>query len=125
MTHHWAKLPDKYTGHDRQRRGSQPKSTLRHPRRAGRAARSSLYFVFDEKGVFIQAFGKEFQGGGHGLEVRKETDGEFLYVTGYQHLKKFAKLTLDGEKVWGKIRSDGFRNLCGGRSYQTGKSLGS
>lgn len=57
-------------------------------------------FVFDEKGAFIKAFGSQFQGGGHGLEVREEADGEFLYVTAYQMLKNFAKLTLDGEVVW-------------------------
>jgi len=32
--------------------------------------------------------------------VRQEADGEFLYVCGYQQVKSFAKLTLDGEIVW-------------------------
>jgi len=57
-------------------------------------------FVFDPAGTFIRAFGSEFQGGGHGIEVRKEGDAEFLYVCGYQGVKAFAKLTLDGEIVW-------------------------
>jgi hypothetical protein len=57
-------------------------------------------FVFDPAGKFIRAFGSEFQGGGHGIEVRKEGDAEFLYVCGYQGVKAFAKLTLDGEIVW-------------------------
>jgi hypothetical protein len=57
-------------------------------------------FVFDSNGKYIRSFGKEFQGGGHGLEVHQEDSEEFLYVTGYQALKKFAKLTLDGETVW-------------------------
>ncbi len=35
--------------------------------------------------------------------MRKEADGEFLYVTGYQQIKKIAKFTLDGEKVWEKF----------------------
>jgi len=59
-------------------------------------------FVFDKDGKFIRAFGKQFQGGGHGLEVRTEGDEQFLYVTGYQHLKNFAKLTLGGDQVWEK-----------------------
>ena len=59
-------------------------------------------FVFDSKGKFIRAFGKQFQGGGHGLEVRAEGGEEFLYVTAYQHLKLFAKLSLKGEVVWEK-----------------------
>lgn len=57
-------------------------------------------FVFDPKGKFIRAFGSQFQGGGHGLEVRTEGKEQFLYVTGYQALKNFAKLTLKGEVVW-------------------------
>lgn len=57
-------------------------------------------FVFDPAGQFMKAFGSQFQGGGHGLEVRTEGNEQFLYVTGYQKLKTFAKLTLDGEEVW-------------------------
>tara|TARA_R110000850_G_scaffold42902_10_gene110049 strand:- start:4412 stop:5530 length:1119 start_codon:yes stop_codon:yes gene_type:complete len=57
-------------------------------------------FVFDPAGQFVRAFGSQFQGGGHGLEVRAEGNQQFLYVTGYQKLKTFAKLTLDGEQVW-------------------------
>jgi hypothetical protein len=57
-------------------------------------------FVFDPKGAFIRAFGSQFQGGGHGIEVRREGNAEFLYVCGYQQVKSFAKLTLDGETVW-------------------------
>ncbi len=57
-------------------------------------------FVFDPEGAFVRAFGSEFQGGGHGIEVRKEGNEEFLYVCAYQAVKAFAKLTLQGEIVW-------------------------
>jgi hypothetical protein len=57
-------------------------------------------FVFDPQGTFIRAFGSQFQGGGHGIEVRQEGGAEFLYVCAYQQVKAFAKLTLDGETVW-------------------------
>ena len=60
-------------------------------------------FVFDSEGNYIRSFGSQFQGGGHGLEVREENGQEFLYVTGYQHLKTFAKLDLRGETVWQKF----------------------
>jgi len=59
-------------------------------------------FVFDETGKFIRAFGQRFQGGGHGIEVRKEGTQEFLYVAAYQQVKEFAKLDLKGEVVWTK-----------------------
>jgi hypothetical protein len=57
-------------------------------------------FVFDPEGKFIRAFGQQFQGGGHGLEVHVEGGVPFLYVAAYQQVKSIAKLTLDGEIVW-------------------------
>lgn len=59
-------------------------------------------FVFDPQGRYVRSFGKQFQGGGHGIEVRKEGNEQFLYVCAYQHLKTFAKLNLKGETVWQK-----------------------
>lgn len=57
-------------------------------------------FVFDAEGRFVRAFGAQFQGGGHGIEVRDEGGTEFLYIAAYQQVKCFAKLTLAGEIVW-------------------------
>lgn len=57
-------------------------------------------FVFDTAGKYVRSFGKEFQGGGHGIEVHTEGSEEFLYVAAYQNKKTFAKLTLTGEHVW-------------------------
>ncbi len=54
--------------------------------------------VFDRDGKFVRSFGKEFHGGGHGIDVRKEGGEEFLYLCdnkGY-----IAKSTLKGEIVW-------------------------
>jgi len=59
-------------------------------------------FVFDPEGKYIRSFGNQFQGGGHGIEIRDEGGQEFLYVCAYQHLKTFAKLDLQGETVWQK-----------------------
>ena len=57
-------------------------------------------FVFDAEGKYVRSFGAQFQGGGHGIEIRQEGSEEFLYVCAYQHVKTFAKLTLKGEVVW-------------------------
>jgi DNA-binding beta-propeller fold protein YncE len=59
-------------------------------------------FVFDDQGKFINAFGNQYQGGGHGIEVRREGSEEFLYVAAYQQVKAFSKLTLDGKEIWTK-----------------------
>ena len=57
-------------------------------------------FVFDESGNFIRAFGEQFQGGGHGIDIRVENGTSYLYVAAYQQVKAIAKLTLKGEVVW-------------------------
>jgi len=60
-------------------------------------------FVFDSDGKYVRSFGAQFQGGGHGIEVRQEGSEQFLYVCAYQQVKSFAKLTLAGEVVWQKF----------------------
>ncbi|MDA1052639.1 MAG: twin-arginine translocation signal domain-containing protein [Planctomycetota bacterium] len=59
-------------------------------------------FVFDSEGKYIRSFGNQYQGGGHGIEVRQEGNEEFLYVCAYQQVKAFSKLSLTGEVVWHK-----------------------
>jgi hypothetical protein len=59
-------------------------------------------FVFDQQGRYVRSFGSQYQGGGHGIEVRDEGGEQFLYVCAYQQVKAFAKLDLQGEIVWEK-----------------------
>lgn len=103
VIHNWAKLPDKFTWQTTHNVAVDKDANLYviHEGRENLKDHPSI-FVFDAEGVFVRAFGNQFQGGGHGLEVRAEGDEQFLYVTGYQQLKNFAKLTLTGEEVWEK-----------------------
>jgi DNA-binding beta-propeller fold protein YncE len=99
--HHWPQLPDQYswqTTHNVAIDGSGNLYVI-HEGREDQKDHPSI-FVFDQQGQFIRAFGNQFQGGGHGLEVRQEGNEEFLYVAAYQQVKSFAKLTLEGEVVW-------------------------
>ena len=52
--------------------------------------------VFDPDGKFIKSWGKQFAGGAHGMDIRKEGNEQFLYLapTG---MHKVFKTTLDGE----------------------------
>jgi hypothetical protein len=59
--------------------------------------------VFDPAGKFVRSFGKEYHGGGHGIDVRKENGEEFLYLSDVKH-GVVAKSTLKGEPVWRKER---------------------
>jgi hypothetical protein len=55
--------------------------------------------VFDPAGKFVRSFGKEYHGGGHGLDIRKEGGEEFLYLCDIQN-RKVVKTNLKGEHVW-------------------------
>ncbi|NNE92085.1 MAG: hypothetical protein HKN23_10595 [Verrucomicrobiales bacterium] len=103
VIHDWAILPDQYSWQITHNCAVDSDGNL-YVIHEGQEALPDhpAIFVFDPQGDFVRAFSNDFQGGGHGLEVRKEGNEEFLYVTGYQKLKTFAKLTLTGEQVWKK-----------------------
>ena len=112
VLHHFPKLPSQYTWQTTHNVAVDAANNLYviHEGIEKQKDHPSI-FVFDETGKFIRAFGQRFQGGGHGLEVRKEGSQEFLYVTGYQQVKEFAKLDLKGEVVWVKTCSQRVRRL--------------
>jgi hypothetical protein len=101
VLHHFPQLPDRFSWQTTHGVALDEAGHLYviHEGKAGRKDHPAI-FVFDPDGKFVRAFGSEFQGGGHGIEVRKEGSEEFLYVCGYQDVKCFAKLTPKGEIVW-------------------------
>jgi hypothetical protein len=67
------------------------------------ATKKDGVLVFDADGKFIKSFGPEYAGGSHGLDVRKEPDGEFLYHCDTNR-NIFCKTDLDGKVIWSKGR---------------------
>ena len=57
--------------------------------------------VFDPDGKYVRSFGKEYHGGGHGIDLRREGGEEFLYLSDIAH-GIVAKTSLTGEPVWRK-----------------------
>ncbi|QDU10838.1 twin-arginine translocation signal domain-containing protein [Gimesia aquarii] len=103
VTHNWAKLPSQLTWQTTHNVAVDKDGFVYviHEGRANQKEHPSI-FVFDPKGNYVRSFGKQFQGGGHGLEVRQEGNDQFVYVTGYKHLRTIAKLDFKGETVWQK-----------------------
>jgi len=101
VNHAFVQLPDKYTWQTTHNVALDKAGNLYviHEGRRDQKDHPSI-FVFDPEGQFIRAFGCQFQGGGHGIEIRDEGSEEFLYVAAYQQVKAFAKMTLAGETVW-------------------------
>jgi hypothetical protein len=101
VVHDWPKLPKEYTWQTTHNVAVDEAQNLYviHEGKSNLWGHPSI-FVFDPEGRFLRAFGWEFQGGGHGVEIRKEGSEEFLYVCAYQGVKSFSKMTLKGERVW-------------------------
>jgi len=57
--------------------------------------------VFDRYGKFLSSWGERFAGGGHGLDIRREGNEEFLYHCDTAH-RQVVKTTLDGKVIWEK-----------------------
>lgn len=101
VQHHWPQLPDQYSWQTTHNVAVDKAGNLYviHEGKEELKDHPSI-FVFDSSGKFVRAFGEQFQGGGHGIEVREEGGQEFLYVAAYQQVKCFAKMSLTGEVVW-------------------------
>ncbi len=101
VLHDWAQLPDPFrwqTTHN----VAVDRDDFLYVIHEGHADQKDhpAIFVFDPQGRYVRSFGSQFQGGGHGLEVREEEGQQFLYVCAYQQVKSFAKLDLLGNVVW-------------------------
>jgi TAT (twin-arginine translocation) pathway signal sequence len=55
--------------------------------------------VFDETGKAVRSFGTEYHRGGHGIDLRKEGNEEFLYLCDVFN-RQVIKTTLTGEQLW-------------------------
>jgi hypothetical protein len=55
--------------------------------------------VFDPAGKAVRSFGKQYHGGGHGIDIRKEGNEEFLYLCDVTN-REVIKTTLTGEQIW-------------------------
>lgn len=68
--------------------------------------------VFDDKGRFVTSWGDRFAGGAHGLDIRGEKDGEFLYHCDTAH-RAVVKTDLAGKVIWEKglpLESDVYKD---------------
>ena len=61
--------------------------------------RKHAIVVFDADGKFVASWGERFAGGGHGLDIRREGDEEFLYHCDVNR-RRLAKTRLDGTLLW-------------------------
>jgi hypothetical protein len=99
----WPQLPSKFTWQTTHDVAFDSEGLLYviHEGRLDQSDHPSI-FVFDAQGKYVRSFGSQFQGGGHGLEIRQEDGQDFLYVCAYQQQRSLAKLDTKGEQLWRK-----------------------
>lgn len=79
---------------------SQGQVYITHQGHAGKKGLDTI-MVFDTAGKFIKSFGKEWHGGGHGIDIRMEGKNEYIYYTNtWAAPMKVAKYDINGEMVW-------------------------
>jgi sugar lactone lactonase YvrE len=91
----WGKLPDGWTAW-----GVVPAVTVDSQDRVyvlQRARRPVV--VYSRTGDILDIWGDQFEKGAHGLCVRREADGEYLYFTDMVR-NVIVKCTLDGRELW-------------------------
>lgn len=104
--HNWGELPNDYswqTTHN----VTIDSEGLVYITHQGVGKKMDTVLVFDPKGKFVRSFGKEWHGGGHGIEIRKEGSDEFIYLSNtWDPDLKLVKTTLKGEMVWKQGRPE-------------------
>lgn len=98
--HDWGELPAdiKYGNTHGVVEDSQGHIYVHHTVNAASESHDSMV-VFDPKGKFVKSWGKQFQGGAHGLHIRKEGSTEYLYLCDTKRAL-VVKTTLSGEEVF-------------------------
>ncbi len=104
--HNWGELPAGYawqTTHN----VALDSAGLVYVTHQGVGKQMDTVIVFDPKGKFVRSFGKDWHGGGHGIEIRKEGGEEFIYLCNtWTPNSKLVKTNLKGEFVWAKGRPE-------------------
>lgn len=106
-THAWGELPPDYTWQTSHNVAFDSEGNV-YVTHQGVGKQMDVVLVFDPKGKFVRSFGKEFHGGGHGIEIRKEGSDEFCYLsnTWTKNDLKVMKTDLKGKVVWSMGRPD-------------------
>ena len=97
--HGWGQLPDHVVWGETHGVAIDESGLIYVKHRATTPEPMDAIVVFDPDGAFVRSFGKEYHGGGHGIDVRKEDGEEFLYLCDIEN-RLVAKTTLAGERVW-------------------------
>jgi hypothetical protein len=104
--HNWGELPSGFTWQTTHNVALDSAGNV-YITHQGTGTKTDTVLVFDPRGKFVRSFGKDWHGGGHGIEIRREGSEEFIYLSNTWTPKmKLVKTDLKGEVVWAKGRPE-------------------
>lgn len=99
--HGWGEVPDSIPWHETHGVTVDREGLIYVKHRSAGKDPIDTIVVFDPTGKFVRSFGKEYHGGGHGIDLRLEGNEEFLYLSDVKN-NVVVKTNLKGEQVWVK-----------------------
>ncbi|MGD9723736.1 MAG: peptidase [Pirellulales bacterium] len=99
VEHGWGQLPDHIVWGETHGVAIDGSGLIYIKHRSTTAEPMDSIAVFDADGKFVRSFGKEYHGGGHGIDIRSEGGEEFLYLCDVKN-RLVAKTRLSGEQLW-------------------------
>ena len=103
VSHNWGELPDHVQWGETHGVAVDEAGLVYIAHRSHAPQPVDAIVVFDASGKYVRSFGKEYHTGGHGIDIRKEGNEEFLYLCSTR-TSLVTKTTLKGEIVWKKER---------------------
>ncbi len=103
VSHNWGELPDHVQWGETHGVAVDESGLVYIAHRSNAPQPVDAIVVFDPNGKYVRSFGKEYHTGGHGVDIRKEGNEEFLYLCSTR-TGLVTKTTLKGEIVWKKER---------------------
>jgi hypothetical protein len=97
--HNWGELPSHVVWGETHGVAIDKDGLIYIKHRSSAAEPMDSIVVFDPSGKFVRSFGKEYHGGGHGIDIRNDGGEEFLYLCDVKN-RLVAKATLRGEQLW-------------------------
>lgn len=107
--HNWGEVPEQIKWHATHGVSIDEAGLIYITHRAPFNSNVDTAVVFEPSGKFVRSFGKQWNFGGHGIDIRKDGNEEFLYLSitttkppdgSKQRPGLVTKTTLKGEKVW-------------------------
>jgi len=98
--HNWGQVPEQITWKNTHGVTIDKQGFIYITHQGDQAKPCDTVVVFDPAGQFVRSFGKEYAGGGHGIDIREENGTEYLYLSVNAPHRLIVKCDTTGKVIW-------------------------